>query len=148
MYRYIKSETNNKKYKYSLVYQDAPSYDSMVEKEETEFNAENDVAAVLYAYDIAHICDVDDALDYALDEEKLSTDEYYDLQDEDDPDVSISVLSTLLTMGEVLDLDPWIDDEGNIIELKNMSTGKVLISGTFMGPNGEDEDEYYGEEDW
>lgn len=149
MYRYIKSETD-KRYGYSLVYQDAPSYDSEVEKEDTEFNAENDVAAVLYAYNIAHICDVDDALDYALDKEKLSIDEYYDLQDEaeDDPDAVISVLSTLLTMNEALDLDPWIDDEGNIIELKNKSTGKVLIKGTFMGPNGEDEDEYYGGEDW
>ena len=136
----------NKKYKYSLVYQDAPSYDPMVEKQHTEFNADNDVAAVLYAYDMAHICSVEEALDYALTKGKLSEDEYDDLYDH--LDVAISVLSTLLTMNEVLDFDPRDDDEGNIIELKNKSTGKVLIKGTFMGPNGESEDEYYGEEDW
>lgn len=135
-------KVSNKKYKYNLVYQDAPSYDPAVEKRGTEFNAENDVAAVLHAHDIAHICSVEEALDYALTKGKLSEDEYDDLYE--DLDVAISVLSTLLTMDEVLDMDPWYDDEGNIIELKNKSTGKVLIKGTFMGPNGEDEDEYYG----
>lgn len=139
-------KVSNKKYRYNLVYQDAPSYDPVVEKQHTEFNAENDVAAVLHAYDIAHICSVEEALDYALTKGKLSEDEYEDLYD--NLDVAISVLSTLLTMNEVLDFDPWDDDEGNIIELKNKSTGKVLIKGTFMGPNGESEDEYYGDEDW
>ena len=99
----------NKKYRYSLVYQDALSYDPAVEKQHTEFNAENDVAAVLYAYDTAHICSVEEALDYALTKGKLSEDEYDDLYD--DLDAAISVLSTLLTMGEVLHMDPWVDDE-------------------------------------
>ena len=139
-------KVSNKKYRYNLVYQDAPSYDPMVEKQHTEFNEENDVAAVLHAHDIAHICSVEEALDYALTKGRLSEDEYDELYE--DLDLAISVLSTLLTMDEVLDMDPWDDDEGNIIELKNKSTGKVLIKGTFMGPNGEDEDEYYRDEDW
>ena len=116
-----------------------------VEKETTEFRQENDVAAVIYAYDLSHICSVEDSLEYALDKGKLSEDEYDDLYD--DSESAISVLSELLTMDEVLDLDPYIDDEGNIIELKNTSTGKVLIKGEFIGPNGEDEDEYY-DNDW
>lgn len=134
-----------KEYNYELVYQDAPSYDPEVEKETTEFRQENDVAAVIYAYDLSHICSVEDSLEYALDKGKLSEDEYDDLYD--DSESAISVLSELLTMDEVLDLDPYIDDEGNIIELKNTSTGKVLIKGEFIGPNGEDEDEYY-DNDW
>ena len=145
MYIYVRS-SSTKGYKYKLIYQDAPSYDPDVEKETTKFRQENDVAAVLYAYDLSHICSVEDSLEYALDKGKLSEYEYNHLYD--NPESAISVLSKLLTLDEALDLDPFIDDEGNIIKLKNKSTGKVLIEGEFIGPNGEDEDEYYDDEDW
>lgn len=141
VYRYVRS-SSTKGYKYKLIYQDAPSYDPEVEKETTKFRQENDVAAVLYAYDLAHIRSVEQVLEDLWYDDKLSNDEYHNLLDTDDTESTISVLSKLLTLDEALDLDPFIDDEGNIIKLKNKSTGKVLIEGE-MGPNGEDEDEYY-----
>ena len=87
------------------------------------------------------IYSLDQVLDTAFYRGKLSEDELDGLYD--DPELALSVVSKLLTLEEVLDLDPHIDDEGNIIELKNTSTGKVLIKGEFMGAYGEYEDEYY-----
>lgn len=143
---YVKSSNVESKNKYSFRYQLPPSYCDF-DAISSSFEAFNDVEAVITAYIESYIIDIADvmeSLERKYGSENIDGANVSDLSDKDIVKLAVSNF----TLEDAFDLDPYGDDQANIIELKNLNTGKVIIKGEFMGPNGEDEDEYYSEEDW
>lgn len=142
----VRSSSVERRNKYSLRYQLPPScYDFDVIS--SSFEAYSDVETVIAAYIESYIIDIADvmeSLERKYGSENIDGVNVSDLSDKD----TVKLAGSNLTLEDAFDLDPYGDDQSNIIELKNLNTGKVIIEGEFMGPNGEDEDEYYSEEDW